>query len=112
MSTTTSFALVHLVSGEDIIGEIRESMDSLIIQYPVRPQVHIDPAAQTMRIGIVGLHPWEQEKTDSTIQVHRQHVLYTRPLPTQMENAYLQYRSGLVMGASVGEPSLASLLKG
>lgn len=112
--TDTPYLLLHLSTGQDIIGEVRRTPAGYEVQQPAMPQIQIDQAAQAMRIGIVPLHPWDSPEDRSSIHLDVSHVVYTRPLPDQMANAYLQYRSGLVMGvpSAPSSPSLASLLKG
>jgi hypothetical protein len=114
MMTDTPYLLLHLTTGQDIIGEVTRTPAGYDVQQPAMPQIHIDQAAQAMRIGIAPLHPWDRPEDRASIHLDMSHVLYTRPLPEQMVNAYLQYRSGLIMGAPTGpaSPSLASLLKG
>lgn len=112
--TDTTVLLIHLSTGEDMIGEVRRTPSGYELHRPALPQIQVDHAAQSMRIGIAPLHPWDQSATDETLYVDASHVVYTRTLPEQMINAYLQFRSGLVMGVPSGSasPSLASLLKG
>jgi hypothetical protein len=110
----SSYMLLHLSTGQDIIGEVLRTETGYDVRQPAMPQIQIDQAAQAMRIGIAPLHPWDQPSENSTIHLDAAHVVYMRPIPEQMANAYLQYRSGLVLGVPTppASPSLASLLKG
>lgn len=109
--TDTTVLLIHLSTGEDVIGEVRRTPTGYELLRPTIPQIQLDHATQSMRVGIAPLHPWDQSATSETLHLDAAHVVYTRALPEQMVNAYLQFRSGLVMGAAA-TPSLASLLKG
>lgn len=110
----TQYLLLHLSTGQDVLGEVTRTPTGYEVHQPAMPQIQIDQAAQAMRVGLAPLHPWDKPEERGSIHLDASHVIYTRPLPDQMTQAYLQYRSGLIMGvpSAPASPSLASLLKG
>lgn len=101
--------LVHLATGEDVIGAVTFSVDDSTyhIEDPVSPHMQMDPATSGVRVGLMPLRPFAEETPKVIISAL--HVVYVTPVSDQMQNAYRQYHSSIVVPES---SSLSSLLKG
>jgi hypothetical protein len=101
--------LVHLTTGEDLIGAVTfETGDSTYhIEEPVSPHMQVDPSSGSVRIGLMPVRPFAEET--KKIVISSLHVVYVAPISEQMQNAYRQYHSNIVVPDT---GSLSSLLKG
>lgn len=101
--------LVHLATGEDVIGVVAFNADDSTyhIDEPVAPHMQMDPSSGSVRVGLMPVRPFAEET--KKIVVSSLHVVYVTPVSDQMQNAYRQYHSNIVVPEST---SLSSLLKG
>lgn len=100
--------LLHLITGQDIIGEVTfdEASMSYHVALPVTPHVSVGPDGG-VRVGLMPLHPYAA--TAEKLVIGSYHVIYQQPVGEQMEQAYRQFHSPLVLPP---QQSLSSLLKG
>lgn len=88
--------LVHLTSGEDIVGKVFRDEDGYSIERPVVPQVMSN--GQQMRVALMPLRPYIEQETP--IYVLNQHVLFVTPINEQMQQLYVQFTSNIVIAAA------------
>lgn len=108
-STTTTAQIVHLTSGEDVVGIVSfdEARSGYVIRDPVSPQVEVDTQKGAMRLGLLPIRPYYGSDKTKDIFISTLHVLYVTNLSKQMEEAYRQYHSKIVLPKL---DSLSSLL--
>lgn len=102
--------LVHLATGEDVIGKTRfdAGTSTYHIEDPVSPHMSMDPSTGSVRVGLMPVRPFADENLHE-IKVSMLHVVYVASLSEQMQNAYTQFTSDIVIPDN---QSLSSLLKG
>ena len=107
---TGAAQIVHLASGEDVVGVVThdEARSGYVIRDPVTPQVEVDPKKGTMRLGLLPLSLYCGSAKTTEIFVSTLHALYVTDLSPQMEEAYRQYHSKIVLPKKLD--SLSSLL--
>ena len=108
-ATSAGPQIVHLASGEDVVGLVTydEARSGYLIRGPVTPHVEVDPQKGTMRLGLLPIRPYYGSDKTAEIFISSLHALYVSNLSTQMEDAYRQYHSKIVLPAGT---SLSSLL--
>lgn len=101
----TSIRLLHLTTGEDVIGRMRldDQQVTWLVEDAVMPNMAIDPSTGSVRVGLLPIRPYADAEN---IRISTLHVIYDAPLTEQMETAYRSYCSGIVTSA----PPLSSLL--
>lgn len=100
--------VVHLVSGEDIIGDVTietEPRRGYTIKSPITVALAPSPDGRGMRISIVPLRPYAKEV--ESMFVADEHVVYITELSEQMLKSYIAYTSDIVLPDT---PTLSSLL--
>ena len=103
--------VMHLTTGEDIMGYISPRIEEgggaigYMVTDPVTPHIQMDPSSGGMRIGLMPLRPYIEDKT---VFIGAMHVVYVSEINEQLTNIYRQYHSNIVLPNS---PSLADLLK-
>ena len=107
---TDAAQIVHLASGEDVVGVVTydEARSGYVVRNPVTPQVEVDPKKGTMRLGLLPIRPYYGSEKTKEIFVAAAQVVYVTDLSEQMEDAYRQYHSKLVLPKKLD--SLSSLL--
>ena len=108
--STGAAQIVHLASGEDVDGVITydEARSGYVVRNPVTPQVEVDPKKGSMRLGLMPVRPYYGSEKTKEIFISTLHALYVTDLSEQMEDAYRQYHSKLVLPKKLD--SLSSLL--
>ena len=108
--STGAAQIVHLVSGEDVVGVVTydEARSGYVVRNPVTPQVEVDPKKGAMRLGLLPVRPYYGSDKTKEIFVSAAQVMYVTDLSEQMEDAYRQYHSKLVLPKKLD--SLSSLL--
>jgi hypothetical protein len=101
--------LLHLATGEDIIGKVSFNAgdSTYIVDDPVSPHMQVDPSTGSVRVGLMPLRPFAEETKQVVLSAL--HVVYVTPVAEQMQGAYAQYHSNIVLPDTT---SLSSLLKG
>ena len=109
-SSTSAAQIVHLVSGEDVVGVVAydEARSGYAIRNPLTPQVEVDPKKGAMRLGLLPIRPYYGSDKTKEIFVSSAQVVYVTDLSDQMADAYRQYHSKLVIPKKLD--SLTSLL--
>ena len=102
--------IVHLASGEDVVGLVTydETRSGYVIRDPVTPQVEVDGTKGSMRLGLLPIRPYYGAEKTKEIFISTLHALYVSSLSPQMEEAYRQYHSSIVLPKKLD--SLSSLL--
>ena len=72
------------------------------------PHVEVDPNKGTMRLGLLPIRPYSGSEKTKEVFVSSLHALYVTDLSEQMEEAYRQYHSKIVLPKKLD--SLSSLL--
>ena len=108
--STGAAQIVHLVSGEDVVGVVTydEARSGYVVRDPVTPQAQVDPKKGTMRLGLLPIRPYYGSEKTKEIFVSAAQVVYVTDLSEQMEEAYRQYHSKIVLPKKLD--SLSSLL--
>lgn len=97
--------IVHLVSGEDIIGDVDQIVGGYQIKNPISVALAPSPDGRGMRISIVPLRPYAKEIDSMTIA--DEHVIFVTELSEQMLKSYQAFTSNIVLPDT---PDLSSLL--
>lgn len=97
---------VHLISGEDFIGQVWKHQDTYRIEKPVMPNIAQDPNTGQFRVGLLPVRPW-MDKVDN-ITILAAHVIFVTPVPSRMLTAYKQFVSDLVIPPAGGLDALLS----
>ena len=102
--------IVHLTSGEDIVGRVvyDEARSGYMVYNPVTPQVDVDTKMGTMRLGLLPIRPYYGADKVKEVFVSSLHAMYVSNLSEQMEEAYRQYHSRIVLPKLDSLPSLLS----
>ena len=102
--------IVHLTSGEDVVGVVTydEARSGYRISNPVSPQIEVDSQKGNMRMGLLPIRPYYGSEKTKEVFVSSLHALYVTDLSEQMEEAYRQYHSKIVLPKKLD--SLSSLL--
>lgn len=98
---------VHLVSGEDVIGDASYSLDGeeLVIGKPVIPHVGFDPTSSRFNVAILPLRPYLGDVAE--LRISRDKVLFTLPVGPEMEAKYREFTSKIqLVPASALPPQL------
>lgn len=105
--------VLHLSSGEDIIGKARLDDQGInwLVEDAVRPNIMMDDTGRA-RVALVPVIPYGDS---DNLVISTLHVLFTVPAAEQMQNVYRQMTSGIIT-PEVSSPttpgSLKSLLQG
>ncbi len=107
---TDASQIVNHETGEDVVGVVTydEARSGYVVRNPVTPQVEVDPKKGTMRLGLLPIRPYYGSEKTKEIFVAAAQVVYVTDLSEQMEDAYRQYHSKLVLPKKLD--SLSSLL--
>ena len=97
--------IVHLVSGEDVIGDVIPVVGGYKIADPISVALTPAPDGRGVRISIVPLRPYAKE-IDSMV-ISDDHVIFMAELSEQMLSSYKAYTSNIVIPEA---PALSSLL--
>lgn len=108
--------VLHLSSGEDIIGKARldDQQINWLVEGAVRPNIMMDPESGRARVALTPVIPYGES---DNLVISTLHVLFAVPAAEQMQNVYRQMMTGIVTpdvlpptGGSEGR-SLKSLLQ-
>jgi len=92
---------VMLVTGEEVIGEVQETLEKRPVVVMKKPRVIALMTSPDGRQGL-GLVPWTKSNMDSTVFLHVAHMLCEPFVPLgQIEDAYLQETSGIQLASSL-----------
>lgn len=103
---------VHLISGEDIFGEVYEdeTNGTLVIRKPVIPHVGFDQQNNRFSVALMPLRPYLGDCKSIPIPVDK--VIYVVPLGPETETRYREFTSGIILAPAtprVVGPGLAGL---
>lgn len=99
--------IVHLVSGEDILGKITLRTDELgrkievVIDKPVLPQVMTDNGKHFR----VGLMPYRPYLSEDPLVVVRDKVVFIATVNEQMAKLYQQFTSDIILATESDLPA-------
>lgn len=99
-------ANVHLISGEDIIGEVVVLNDNIQVKNPVMPNAQFDPSNGQMRFGLMPFRPWI---ADEPLVMRGDKVVWMAPLRKDTEDAYRQIFSRVQLATANQVPSAGKL---
>jgi hypothetical protein len=93
MSTKSlGIVCVHLVSGEDIIGDVHVWKGQYVIAKPVLPNVRFDPERNKFHVGLLPLRPYIGATKSVTIKADR--VIYVVPVNESLCDLYKSFTVG------------------
>lgn len=98
-------SVVHLSTGSDVVGKVSfPSGDVVVITDPVTPMIAPTPDGR-MSVQLMPARMFVKEGTP--LEVDRRHVVYIAPVPEQLDKAYRELTSNIVIAPA---SSLKSLL--
>lgn len=97
--------IVHLVSGDDIIGKVSVHAAGYEIEKPISIAMSPSPNGQGVHVSILPLRPYAAEI--ERMFIDGSHVIFITELSEQMLKSYTAYTSNIVLPNA---PSLSSLL--
>jgi hypothetical protein len=101
---------VHLISGEDVIGDCTFTDDGfIVVTAPVLPNISMqmsEDGRQQFGVGLLHLRPYLSEV--KTITIPSDKVLWTAPVGLKFEMMYRQFTSGITLATRV--PDMQSSL--
>lgn len=99
-------SVVHLSTGSDVVGKVAfPDAYTVVITDPVTPLIAPTPNGQ-MSVQLMPARMFVKEGTP--LEVSRAHVVYIAPVPPQLEQAYRELTSNIVIAPA---SSLSTLLK-
>jgi hypothetical protein len=98
MANTQNLKLVHMMTGEEFIGElVSEDTTTITVKNPVR--IVVIPTADQSNPK-VAFGPYTQWTDDKTLTLNRHHVTYIAEPITEFVNQYNGMFGGLVLPRS------------
>lgn len=93
--------LVHLVSGEDVIGHVFQAQDGAVkIEKPVVPNIRTD--GQRFNVSLMPFRPYVDP--DASLHVRGEHVIDVLELGAQMKDLYVQFTSNIKIAGPADIP--------
>ena len=90
--------LVRLITGEEILGKVIESGNTISISNPVR--VVVMPSKADPTTPSIGLAPWMEFAEDKAFTVHMAHVITMGNPIREFLNQYNSMNGGIVLPSS------------
>jgi hypothetical protein len=100
---------LHLVSGEDIVGQTFEKRDvetgmlSYVVLHPVTPNIQMGSTSDgrpAMRLGLLPLRPYIQDNPKE-MEVPAVYVMYVVPAGEKLERTYIELTSDITIATAV-----------
>ena len=90
---------VHLISGEDIIGDTTDHSDYLTIKKPTTHNIGFDPGNSKFRVGLLPLRPYLGDTPE--IDIPWRQIIFVTPVNDQMEKMYRQFTSDITLATQM-----------
>lgn len=91
---------LKLVTGEEVIGEVKETLDKSGAILLIKPRVITIMRSPDGRQGL-GLVPFSMSNMDATVSFSKDHVMCQLEPMKQVVDVYLQETSGIQLASSV-----------
>jgi len=94
---------LKLVTGEEVVGEVKETLDKSRNVILIKPRTISIMRSPDGRQGL-GLVPFSMSNMDATVEFSAEHILAKLEPIKQVADVYLQETSGIQLASSVPNP--------
>lgn len=106
LNTEPKILILRLISGEEIVGKVKKTETNFIVEKPYQLIVNRQQSAEHVGLAVV---PYCKFNINATIELQNNHVIFSHNAPEQIEKAYSEQTSGLVLP---NNPTGKQLIKG